>query len=101
MIELQDAITATAGQIAGAKVAASYTVILTTGEAQLLVDAAQLVSPLQERCQLLVRALSAVWSLVGEEDQRMIMAMLPTPTASTLVQLIERKGAMMTQEVQP
>lgn len=79
MSELQEAIEETTGQLAHAKQAASYSVILNLGEAQLLVDAAQLVSPLQERCQLLGRALVAVWSLVGEEDQQAIMSVLDTP----------------------
>lgn len=76
------------------------TVVLSLGEAQTLIDAAQLVGPLQERCQLLGRALAAVWSLVGEEDQRAIMAVLDTPCgpgktmpANVLMRMIERKGA--------
>lgn len=72
---------------------------------QLLVDAAQLVAPLQERCKLLGRALAAVWSLVGEEDQRAIMSVLDVPAGSgktapalSIVQMLERKVA---QELQP
>ena len=63
------------------------------------IDAAQLVAPLQERCQLLGRALTAVWSLVGEEDQRAVMDVLQAPCgpgktlpANVLVELLERKG---------
>lgn len=65
-----------------------------------LIDEAQLVAPLQERCQLLGRALAAVWSLVGEDDQRAIMALLDSPAgagktmpALSLVQMLERKDA--------
>lgn len=72
---------------------------LKTNEA--LRERAELVEPLQERCQLLGRALAAVWSLVGEEDQRAILAGLHTPTAdgktlpaSTLVQLLEGRSAV-------
>lgn len=82
MNELQEVIEETTGQLAHAAQAASYTVLLGTDEAKTLVDAAQLVAPLQERCQLLGRALTAVWSLVGEEDQRALMAVLDVPAGS-------------------
>lgn len=102
MSELQEAIEETTGQLAHAKQAASYSVILNLSEVQRLVDAAQLVAPLQERCQLLGRALAAVWSLVGEEDQQAIMAVLDVPAGSgktapalSIVQMLERKGATM------
>ena len=45
MSELQAAIEETLGQIAGARTAASYSVVLSISEAQLLVDAAQLAGP--------------------------------------------------------
>lgn len=100
MNELQEVIDKTTGQLAHAAQAASYAVLLGTGEAKTLVDAAQLVGPLQDRCQLLGRALAAVWSLVGEEDQRALMAVLDVPAGSgktapalSLVQMLERKGA--------
>jgi len=76
MNELQEAIEKTTGQIAGAKTTASYTVILGIDEAQRLVDAAQLAPLLQERCELLGRALNAVWCLVSEEDQKALTAVL-------------------------
>lgn len=82
MNELQDVIDETTGQLAHAAQAASYTVLLSTDEARQLINAAQLVAPLQDRCQLLGRALAAVWSLVGEDDQRAIMAVLDAPSSS-------------------
>ena len=76
MSELQAAIEETLGQIAGARTAASYSVVLSISEAQLLVDAAQLAGPLRERCGLLGRALNAIWGLVSEEDQQALTAVL-------------------------
>ena len=76
------------------------TVVLSLDEAKTLIDAAQLVGPLQERCQLLGRALAAVWGLVSEEDQRAVMDVLQAPCgpgktlpANVLVEILERKGA--------
>lgn len=103
MNELQQVIDETAGQLAHAKQAGCY-VLLGTDLAQQLIDAADLVAPLQERCQLLGRALAAVWSLVGEDDQRAITALLDVPAGSgktapalSLVQMLERKGATITE----
>jgi hypothetical protein len=68
-------------------------------EARQLIEAAQLAPLLQERCELLGRAVNAMWELVGAEDQQAIAAMLdPTGTgqpipAGTLILMIERKGA--------
>lgn len=102
---LQEVIDETAGQLAHAKQAGCY-VLLGADLAEQLIDAAQLVGPLQERCQLLGRALAAIWSLVGEDDQRAVMAVLDAPTSAgktmptnVLVQILERKGAMMAEEV--
>lgn len=76
MNELQGAIEEITGQIAGAQTTASYTVILGIAEARQLVDAAQLVEPLQQRCELLGRALNAVWCLVDEDSQKAITSLL-------------------------
>lgn len=72
MNELQKVINIVTGQLALAKQVASYSVLLTTAEAQVLIDAAQLTPLLQERCELLGRAVTAVWSLVSEEDRQAI-----------------------------
>lgn len=73
---------------------------ISRSEAKVLIDAAKLVPLLQERCQLLGRALDALWSVVGEEEQREIADLLDVPagdgkTALTLAQMLERKGAAM------
>lgn len=47
-------------------------------------EAEQLSALLRDRCQLLGRALAAVWSLVGEEDRRPIMAVLDAPTGAMI-----------------
>ena len=94
MNELQTVVDNVRGQLAHMATAGSYTVSLDRDEAQRLVDAAQL----QERCLLLGRALTALWSLVSEEDQRAIMAL---PHADKLLQVIERRGAINVPEVQP
>lgn len=106
MSELQQVIDEIAGQLAHMPQCGSYSVMLDQDEAQQLIDAAQLMAPLQERCELLGRALAAIWSLVDEEYQREIMSVLDAPTAdgktlpaSTLVELLERKDAMMAEEV--
>ncbi len=68
-------------------------------EARLLIDAARLAPLLQQRCELLGRAVNAMWGLVAEEDQQAIAALLdPTGTGQpippgTLVIMLERKGA--------
>jgi hypothetical protein len=73
---------------------------ISRSEARQLLDAAQLVPLLQERCELLGRALTAVWSLVDEEDQLEIAELLGVPAgagkslpAATIVQMLERKGS--------
>lgn len=57
---------------------------------------------LQERCELLGRALDAMWDLVGEEDQQAIMVQMDAPgapsPATTFMQMLEQRGAT---EVQP
>ena len=70
---------------------------LKTNEA--LRERADLVDPLQERCQLLGRALTAIWGLVGEEDRQEITAVLDAPAGSgksapalTIVKMLGRKG---------
>lgn len=66
---------------------------------RLRAELAELQSLLQERCVLLGRALAAVWSLLGEEDQQALMAVLDLPSgtgktmpAKILVEMLERKG---------
>lgn len=105
MNELQQVVDDVARGINSAEHYGSVIVGISRAEARCLIDAAQLVAPLQERCELLGRALAAVWSLVGEEDQRAITALLDVPAgagktlpALSLVQMLEGRGA---QEVQP
>jgi hypothetical protein len=100
--ELEQTIDEVAKGISGAENYGSAIIGISKDEAQTLINAAQLVAPLQERCQLLGRALSAVWSLVNEEDQQTIAEFLDVPhtggktlPASTLVQMIERRGAAL------
>lgn len=89
MNELQQVIDRVTGHLARIEALTSATqilpstVVLSLGEAQALVDAAQLVPLLQERCELLGRAVTAVWSLVSEEDQVAITAGLDVPAGSS------------------
>ena len=87
MRELQQVIDETTGQLAHAAQAASYRVLLGTDEAKALVDAAQLVSPLQERCELLTRALNGIYTLVSGDT-------LPAgvPASETLDALLTELG---------
>lgn len=72
---------------------------ISRSEAQTLINAAQLVAMLQARCELLSRAVNAMWGLVSDEDQQAIAALLdPTGTGQpippgTLVIMVKRKGA--------
>ena len=102
MKDLQTTIEDVARAIGNAERGGSPIVGVSKEEARQLIDAAQLVVLLVERCQLLGRALAAVWSLVSEEDRQEITAVLDAPTgagktlpAVDLVQLLERKGAKM------
>lgn len=106
MNELQQVIEDVGRGLVNAEHYGSAIVGMSRAEANALIDAAQLVAPLQERCELLGRALAAVWSLVGEDDQRTIMTVLDAPCgpgktmpALSLVQMLERKGAAMMEEV--
>lgn len=101
MTELEQVVEAVRQGLDNAENYGSAIVGISRSEAQALINAAQLAGPLQERCQLLGRALAAVWSLVGDEDQRAIMALLEAPAgagktlpALSLIQMLERKGAM-------
>lgn len=82
MSELQQVIDDVAKGIASVENYGSEIVGISKHEAQTLIAAAQLTAPLQERCELLGRALAAVWSLVGEEDQRAIMTVLDASAGS-------------------
>lgn len=84
----------------GAENYGSAIVGISRSEVRQLLDAAQLVPLLQERCQLFGRALAAIWTLVNEEDQQAIAEFLDVPAgagktmpALSLVQMLERKGA--------
>ena len=96
MNELQQVIDEVARGISGAENFGSEIIGISRHEAQTLINAAQLVAPLQERCELLGRALTAVWGLVSEDDQRVINACLDVP-ARKVIEKIERRGA---QEIQ-
>lgn len=99
---LQETINSIRGKMADVVQAGSYAVILNTVELQIILDASELSEPLQERCELLGRALTAIWGLVSEEDRQEITALLDVPAGSgktapalTIVQMLERKGAAM------
>jgi hypothetical protein len=70
--ELQHVIEDVTKGISNAEQYDSAIVGMSRQEAQALIDAAQLVAPLQERCQLLGRALAAIWGLVSEHDRQAI-----------------------------
>jgi len=96
--ELQQVVDDVARGINSAEHYGSVIVGISRAEARCLIDAAQLVAPLQERCELLGRALAAVWSLVGEDDQRTIMAVLEMPAgagktlpALSLLKMLDRR----------
>lgn len=92
MNELQQIIDDVRRGINNAENYGSVIVGISRSEAQALLDAAQLVAPLQERCELLGRALAAIWTLVSEEDRRMIASSLEV-SARTVIEKIDRRGA--------
>lgn len=97
MNELQQTIEDVARGINNAEQYDSQIVGMSRSEARMLIDAARLAPLLQERCELLGRALTAVWSLVSEEDQQALAEYLDVPAgagktlpALSLVQMLER-----------
>ena len=90
MTELQQVIGDITRALGNPENSGSAIVGISRDEAKVLLDAAQLVAPLQERCQLLGRALTAVWTLVDEVTQAEISEILDVP-AGALVQMMERR----------
>lgn len=69
------------------------------GEARnALYEATTLNGLLQERCQLLGRALAALWTLISDEDRQEIAQFLDVPVGAgkmlpaPLLQMLERRG---------
>ena len=106
MNELQQVIEDVARGLTNTENFGSAIVGISKDEARVLINAAQLVAPLQERCELLGRALTAVWSLVSEEEQQALAEYLDVPAgagktlpALTLVQMLERHGSSHSEGV--
>ena len=94
MTELEQVVEAVRQGLDNAENYGSAIVGISRSEAQALINAALLVVPLQERCQLLGRALAVIWALVDEENQRVITAFLDVPALS-MIEKLERKDAGM------